>query len=137
MSGCLKNAVRFYLYCHDVKKFIDRIESFTRGKIMLIVLWCLNYNNNRDIKSLFPLNDKVACQSFSNCGWQCYCNSRYLRETKRNSEVRWKEHESPAGKSETVRHLIKTLLTSLLGKYCRLHFHTSIQGKFWKRSLLH
>ena len=30
-------------YCprneYDVKRFIDRIESFTGGKIMLIVLW--------------------------------------------------------------------------------------------------
>ena len=49
-------------YCpsneHDVKRFIDRIESFNGGKVMLIVLW-----STRNIKSLFPLKDKVAHRS--------------------------------------------------------------------------
>ena len=38
-----------------VKKFIDRTESFTAGKIMLAVLW-----SNRNLKSLFPNKDNVA-----------------------------------------------------------------------------
>ena len=46
-------------YCpsneHDVKGFFDRIESFTGGKVMLIVLW-----STRNIKSLFSFKDKVA-----------------------------------------------------------------------------
>ena len=46
-------------YCpineHDVKRFIDRTENFTGGKIMLLVLW-----SHRNIKSLFPLKGKVA-----------------------------------------------------------------------------
>ena len=42
LTGSLKNVVKLP-YCprneYEVKKFIDKIESFTGGKIMLIVLW--------------------------------------------------------------------------------------------------
>ena len=38
-----------------VKKFIDRTESFTADKIMLLVLWSI-----RNIKPLFPHKDNAA-----------------------------------------------------------------------------
>ena len=38
---------------------------------------------------------------------RCSCKLSYIGETKRNSEVRWKEDEDPAGKSEPAKHLIK------------------------------
>ena len=40
--------------CWDVKRFIDKIERFTNGKSKFIVLW-----STRNIKSLFPLKDRV------------------------------------------------------------------------------
>ena len=44
-------------YCpineYEVKRFIEKIESLSKGKIMLIVL-C----STRNIKSLFPFKDK-------------------------------------------------------------------------------
>ena len=44
-------------YCpsneHGVNIFFDRTESFTGGKIMLIVLW-----SSKNIKSFVPLKDK-------------------------------------------------------------------------------
>ena len=93
-------------YCpsneHDVKMFIDRIESFTGGKVMLIVLW-----STRNIKSLFPLKDKVAHRSCVIYEGQCSCKLSYIGETKRNSEVRWREHENPAGKTEPAKHLME------------------------------
>ena len=50
-------------YCpsneHDFKSFIDRTESFTGDKIMLIVLW-----STRNIKSFFQLKNKVAHRSW-------------------------------------------------------------------------
>ena len=92
---CLRNE-------YDVKRFIDRKESFTGGKIMLIVLW-----STRNIKSLLPLKDKVAHRSCvmyeGKCSWELSC----IGETKRNSEVSWKEDEDTAGKSEPAKHLIK------------------------------
>ena len=33
--------------------------------------------------------------------------SYYIGETKRNSEVRWREHEDPAGNSEPAKHLME------------------------------
>ena len=46
-------------YCprneYEAKKFIDKIGSFTGGKIMLIVLW-----STRNINFLFLLKDKIV-----------------------------------------------------------------------------
>ena len=60
---------------------------------MLIVLW-----STRNIESLFPLKDKGAHSS---------CKLSYIGETKRNSEVCWREHENPAGKTEPAKHLME------------------------------
>ena len=72
------------------------------GKVMLIVLW-----STRNIKSLFPLKDKVAHRSCVIYEGQCSCKLSYIREMKRNSEVRWREHENPAGKTEPAKHLME------------------------------
>ena len=69
---------------------------------MLIVLW-----STRNIKSLFPLKDKVARRSCVIYKGKCSCGLSYIGETKRNSKIRWKEHEHPAGKSEPAKHLIE------------------------------
>ena len=93
-------------YCpsneHDVKRFIDRVESFTGGKVMFIVLW-----STRNIKSLFPLKDKVAYRSCVIYEGQCSCKLSYIGETKTNSEVRWREHKNPAGRTEPAKHLME------------------------------
>ena len=78
---------------HNVKRLIDRIESFTGGKIMLIVLW-----STRNIKSVFPIKDKVAHPNCVIYEGQYSCKLSFIGETKRNNEVRWREHEDPAGK---------------------------------------
>ena len=96
LTGCLKNVDA--PYCprneYEVKRFIEKIESFTEGKIMLIVLW-----STRNIKSLFSLKNKVGHQSCVIYKGNFFCKLSSTGETKRNSEVRWKEHEDPAGKS--------------------------------------
>ena len=99
---------------------------------MLIALW-----STRNIKFLFPPNGKVAHQSPVIYEGQCSCILSYVGETKRHTKVRWKEHEDPAGKSESVKHLIQTLLPNLLEKYCWLHLHTPVERKFRKHSFLH
>ena len=59
-------------YCpsneRDVKRFIDKIESFTNGKLKFIVLW-----STRNIKSLFPLKDRVKHLSCIICEGKCLC----------------------------------------------------------------
>ena len=44
---------------------------------------------------------------FSHFTTLCMEGLRYTVETKRNNEVRWKEHKDPAGKSEPAKHLIE------------------------------
>ena len=95
LSYCPKNE-------YEVKRVIERIESFTEGKIMLIVLWL-----TRNIKSLFPLKDDVAHQPSIIYEGNCSCKLSYIKETQRNSEVHWKEHKDPPEKSEPEKHLIE------------------------------
>ena len=91
-------------YCpsneRDVKRFIDKIESFTNGKLKFIVLW-----STRNIKSLFPLKDRVKHLSCVIYEGKCLCSRCYIGETIRNSDIRWSEHESATGKSEPAKHL--------------------------------
>ena len=56
---------------------------------------------------MLPLKDKVAHRSCVIYEGHCSCELTYIRETKRKSEVRFSEHEDPAGKSEPVKHLFK------------------------------
>ena len=62
--------------------------------------------STRNIKSLFLLKDKISHQSCVIYEEQCSCKLNYIGETKRNSEVRWREHEDPAGNSEPAKHLM-------------------------------
>ena len=61
--------------------------------------------STRNIKSLFPLKDKVVHQSCVIYEGQCSCKWSYIGETKRNSEGNWKEHEDPTGKSKPTNRL--------------------------------
>ena len=74
--------VLFKLYCPinegDVKPFIDKIESFTNGKLNF-VLW-----STRNIKSLFPLKDRVKHLCYVIYKGECSCGRRYIGETIRN-----------------------------------------------------
>ena len=49
----------------------------------------------------------------------CSCRLRYIGETKRNSEVHWKEHKYPAGKSKPAKHLIELEVLSAAFSYFR------------------
>ena len=69
---------------------------------MLIVL-----RSTRNIKSLFPLKEKVAHRSCVIYEGQCSCKLRYIGEAKKNSEVRWREHKDPAGKLEPAKYLME------------------------------
>ena len=93
-------------YCpsneRDVKRFIDKIESFTNGKLKFIVLW-----STRNIKSLFPLKDWVKHLSCVIYEGKCSCGRRYIGETITNSDLWWNEHENTTAKSEPAKHFAK------------------------------
>ena len=88
-----RSKVLFKLPCcpsdeHDVKSFIDTIESFTRAKVMLMVLL-----STRSFKSLLPLKDKIEDRPCLIHEGQCPCKLRYIGETKRKTKVCWRKHE--------------------------------------------
>ena len=59
----------------------------------------------RNIKSLFPLKDKVCHKSNVVYEGTCSCGEKYIGETVRNAEVRWREHDF-LGKSEPAKHVV-------------------------------
>ena len=60
-----------------MKIFTEKIESFTGGKIMLIVLW-----STRNTNSLFPLKGKVVHRSCVIYKGKCSYGLSYIGETK-------------------------------------------------------
>ena len=59
----------------------------------------------RKIRSLFSLKSKNPHPSCKLYQGQCSCGALYIGETKRNVQVRWKEHNDTRGKSEPAKHL--------------------------------
>ena len=115
-----RSNVLFKLPCcpsdeHDVKSFIDTIESFTRGKVMLMVLL-----STRSFTSLLPLKDKIEDRPCLIHEGQCLVNYATLEKQK--------------GKLKFVGGNTKILI--LPGKYCRLHLHIFVEGEFSESSLL-
>ena len=91
-------------YCpsneRDVNRFIDKIESFTNGKLKFIVLW-----STRNIKSLFSFKNRVRHLSCVIYEDKCSFGRRYIDETIRNRNICWNENENTTGKSEPAKHL--------------------------------
>ena len=59
----------------------------------------------RNIRFLFPLKGKKDYKSCVIYKGDCSCDSRYIGETKRNTEVRWSEHNNATKISEQSKHL--------------------------------
>ena len=57
--------------------------------------------STRKVKSLFPLKDKNLHPSYKIYQGDCSCGERYIGETNRNIETRWKEHGNVTAKSLT------------------------------------
>ena len=115
-------------YCHsnerDVKHFINKIESFTNEKLKFIVLWFA-----RNIKSLFPLKDRVKQLSCVIYEGKCSCGRCYIGEIIRNNDICLNEHESTTGNSEPAKHF--TNKKSHIFWY--LHLHIFVKEKSLKR----
>ena len=59
----------------------------------------------RNIRSLFPLNDKNDYKSCIIYKGDCSSGSRYIGEIKRNAEVRWNEDNNPTKSLKPSKHL--------------------------------
>ena len=83
------------------KTFVQNLEKFTRGKYSFKIIW-----DTRNIRSLFPLKDRVKHQSCVIYEGTCSCGEKYIGETNRITNIRWNEHNNPENdSSDPARHL--------------------------------
>ena len=57
------------------------------------------------MRTLFQLKDKSLHPARKIYEGICICGEKYIKETKRNVEIRWMEHNTPRVKSNPVKHL--------------------------------
>ena len=91
---CNKNEV-------TAKRFLTKLKSFTNVEIDFIITW-----KTTKVKSLFNNKDKNPHPSnviYEGVCTTCECS--YIGETKRNAEIRWKEHANLKHNSEPARHI--------------------------------
>jgi len=82
------------------KHFIQKFKSFMTMECKVVIKW-----ETRKIRSLFSLKSKNPHPSCKLYQGQCSCGALYIGETKRNVQVRWKEHNDPRKNSEPAKHL--------------------------------
>ena len=83
-----------------VKRFLRKLKTFTNHEIDFVIAW-----RTKKVKQLFRLKDRnphPACKIYEGV---CSCAKNYVGETKRNVEVRWREHENINKESEPAKHL--------------------------------
>ena len=86
-----------------IKSIVNKSEEFTNNKVKFIYHW-----KTRNLKSLFPLKDRIKNKANIVYKGICSCNESYIRETKGNVETRWKEHCcNNDRKSQAAEHLLK------------------------------
>ena len=83
------------------KTFIKKLEAYTCEKFTFKIIW-----NTRNIRSLFPLKDRVHHRSCVIYEGTCSCGDQYIGETNRIAEFRWGEHDTPSKDgSDPSKHL--------------------------------
>ena len=82
------------------KDFIKKFHQFTKNKFKLSIKWI-----TKKVSNLFPLKDKRIHPSCNIYEGVCVCGTKYIGETERNVEIRWKEHNNPNGISEPSKHI--------------------------------
>ena len=91
------------LYCElneiKSKHFLKKFHKFTNNSFRIVITW-----KTRNIRYLLPLKDKNDHKSRVIYKIVCFCSSPYIRETKRNAEVRWNEHNNPTKRLESSKH---------------------------------
>ena len=84
-----------------MKRVICKLEEYTNYKIKFRYSW-----KTRKLRSLFPLKDPIIHKANVIYKGTCTYKEFYIGETKRNLEVRLKEHCSLKKSSELGDHLL-------------------------------
>ena len=82
------------------KHFLKKFHKLTNNSFRMVITW-----KTRNIRSLFPLKDKIDYKSCVIYKGDYSCWSCYIGETKRNAEVRSNEHNNPTKNSEPSKHV--------------------------------
>ena len=83
------------------KHSIENLQNFTNNKFKFRIIW-----DTRNVRSLFPLKDRVKNTSCVVYQGTCSCGLTYSGETNRNACIRWNEHDSPSKNSEPSKHVV-------------------------------
>ena len=109
------------------KTFVQSLENYTRGKYTFKIIW-----NTRNIRSLFPLKDRVQHVSCVIYEGTCSCGEKYIGETNRIADIRWSEHNNPSiDSSDPAKHLYENTTHSFTWKIL-----TSAPQKVLRRRIL-
>ena len=87
------------------KTFLKKLDDYTNEKYQFKIIW-----ETRNIRSLFPLKDRVEHVSCVVYEGLCTCGESYIGETIRIASIRWKEHTSPspsATLSDPAKHVLE------------------------------
>ena len=82
------------------KQFIKKSDKFTIDTFDVQIKWL-----TKKVKTLFRIKDKSlhkACKIYKGA---CSCGESYIRETIRNIEVHWDEHNNPMKKSNPLKQI--------------------------------
>ena len=86
------------------KTFLNKLNEYTNDKYTFKVIW-----NTRNIRSLFPLKDRVDHMSCVIYEGKCSCGEAYIGETIRITDIRWGEHTHPSPSStltDPAKHIV-------------------------------
>ena len=91
---CLENEV-------IAKKFLNKLRYFINNEYDFRIFW----KTKKKVQNLFYNKDRnkhPPCVIYEGV---CSCSKNYIGETKRNAEIRFKEHNNPKYNSEPAKHL--------------------------------
>ena len=101
------------------RTFVKKLDEYTDSKYVFKIIW-----NTRNIRSLFPLKDRVDHRSCVIYQGTCSCGEDYIGETIRIADIRWGsipiQHPQ---RSLPTQHATssRTQHTSSYGKSLRMH----------------
>ena len=87
------------------RTFLEKLDNYTGNKYKFKIIW-----NTRNIRSLFPLKDRVDHMSCVIYQGTCSCGEIYIGETVRITDIRWKEHTNPipsAKLTDPAKHVLE------------------------------
>ena len=87
------------------QQFLKKLDYYTKSKYNFKIVWI-----TRDIRSLFPLKDRVDHMSCVIYQGKCSCGESYIGETLRITDIRWKEHTNPAPSAkltDPAKHILE------------------------------